>query len=57
MSDPNVSRPHQSNYEPRRHVDIGTPPDRIHQIVQDNLGATAISGYQYGPYTEHPHSH
>lgn len=52
-----VSRPHTSDYEPQRHVDIGQPPNKDHVIVQDNLGATAISGAQYGQYTEHPHGH
>jgi hypothetical protein len=59
MSDqPNgVSRPHVSDETPNRHVDIGTPPNRDHQEVKNDLGATAINGAQYGPYKDHPHGH
>ncbi len=57
VSDHSVSRPHSSADNPQRHVDIGQPPIKEHVDVQDNLGATAISGAQYGPIKEHPHSH
>jgi hypothetical protein len=59
MSDqPNdVSRPHVSNGHPQRHVDIGTPPDKIYQDVQNDVGATAINGAQYDQYKDHPHGH
>jgi hypothetical protein len=53
-----VSRPHgPSSHEPSRHVDIGTPPNKEHRPVQNDLGATAINGYQYGPYSDHAHGH
>lgn len=52
-----VSRPHVSQHEPNRHVDIGTPPDQIHQVVGNDLGASAISGAQYGQPVQHEHGH
>lgn len=53
-----VSRPHPpSVHAPYRHVDIGVEPNKLHPEVNNDLGATAISGAQYGPYKEHPHGH
>lgn len=57
MSGSNVSRPHTSGGTPQRHVDIGTPPDKLHVPVQNDVGATAISGAQFGQPKPHPHSH
>ena len=59
MSDINVSRPHVSDHGdgPFRHVDVGPKPDHLHVPVQNDLGATAISGVQFGPYVQHPYGH
>jgi hypothetical protein len=40
------SPPHQSPQHPQRHVDISTPSGKIHVPVQNDLGATAIGGFQ-----------
>lgn len=39
------SPPHSSPGHPQRHVDIRGPEEKIHQDVQNNLGATAIGGF------------
>lgn len=56
MSSNNISRPHgPSSKTPYRHVDIGKP--KVHQPVKNNVGATAISGAQYGAQKDHKHGH
>ena len=44
----NPSHPHKSKGTPARHVDINGPAGKIHQVVQNNLGATAIHGANKG---------
>jgi hypothetical protein len=40
------SPPHSSRDHPKRHVDIRGKDEKIHVDVKNNLGATAIGGYQ-----------
>lgn len=41
----NPSPPHTSGGQ-GRHVDIARPSGKLHQPVKNDLGATAIGGYQ-----------
>lgn len=41
-------QPHKSKGEPRRHVDIGKAPNKEHQKVKNDLGATAVYGARTG---------
>lgn len=41
-------QPHRSKRNPTRHIDIGKPPNKEHQEVKHNLGATAIYGARRG---------
>ena len=54
-----VSRPHVSDHGdgPFRHVDVGQYPNHEHVAVQNDLGATAIGGAQFGQHQQHPHGH
>ena len=38
--------PHRSKGHPERHVDIRGKSGKIHVPLKNNLGATAIGGYQ-----------